>query len=79
MISTGAGGEVLGGLALAGIVVREVFNYLKARKEPGGETEEYRELKLRSIINEQLMAFFAERDMHIRNIVRDEIEKHHLS
>lgn len=74
MIAEPTGGEVLGGLALAGLVVREVFNYLRSRKDT--ESEDYRELKLRSIINQQLEAFFAERDMHIRNIVREELQKH---
>lgn len=70
--------ETGGTIALSWLVVKEVFAFLGKRKN--GETKEsedaYKELKLKAIIDDRLQAFFVERDRHIRDIVRDELEKH---
>lgn len=71
--------ETGGALALAALVVREVFAYLRGRKEESAARtdDEYKQMKIREIIDERLAAFFRERDLHIQSIVRGELEKHH--
>lgn len=77
--------NITGGLALAWLVINQLLTMLKpllvktngnGTNKAGEQTKDFWEMKIAGIIAIELDRFFEKRNLTIRDIVRDEIEKH---